>query len=271
MWIVVQLSIFLFFILTAVFLPKKVYQGMMIIGILFSILVVFANWLLTIQVVNIILSGVIGLTIIEKRNQLVTKIGDFLLNGSSNSSKLREDYKSKMKLATLLAAIVVLMDIEVCMSAGLFNPITWKIDLMTDQICNFLWLLAAGLLLTYTITYKRRNAREFLIPVLLKTGIYVFKIIHFRFSIMSMYMTTEVWYILLCYMIPGLMLALTISIKMQKKKLVAMGAIIPALMFLVNSIISMGGIVNDYKWKQLIYLLAFGGVYTILILMVEYE
>lgn len=271
MWIVVQLSIFLFFILTAVFLPKKVYQGMMIIGILFSIVVVFVNWLLTIQVVNILVSGGIGLTIIKKRNQLITKIGDFLLNDSSHSSNLGEEYKSKMKFAILLAVVVVLMDIEICMSEGLFDPINWKIDLMTNQICNFLWLLSAGLLLAYIITYKKRNAREFLIPVLLKAGVYLFNSVHFRFSIMGMYMTTEVWYILLCYMIPGLMLALTISITIRKKKLVAMGAIVPALIFLFNSIITMGGIINDYKWGQLIYLLAFGGVYAILILMVEYE
>lgn len=70
MWIGVQIAIFLFLVGVAILLPKNIYSGLLIILVVFSFINIFAPWLLIVQIVNIFISGGIGLSIIEWRNGL---------------------------------------------------------------------------------------------------------------------------------------------------------------------------------------------------------
>lgn len=73
MWIIVQIAIFLFLVGVAILLPENIYNGLLTILIVFSFINIFAPWLLIVQIANILISGGIGLSIIEWRNGLFKK------------------------------------------------------------------------------------------------------------------------------------------------------------------------------------------------------
>lgn len=79
MWIGVQIAIFCFLVGMAMFLPEKIYTGIVILLFGFSFFAVFVNWLLIIQVCNIAMSSTIGYGIISARNSLSRSVGGMLI------------------------------------------------------------------------------------------------------------------------------------------------------------------------------------------------
>lgn len=74
MWIIVQIAIFLFFVVSAFFLPKYIYGFLTFIAIIFSCINIFVPWLLIIQIANIVISAGIGMNIIDERNNALKEM-----------------------------------------------------------------------------------------------------------------------------------------------------------------------------------------------------
>lgn len=78
-WIWIQEKIFVFLVGIAIFLPIEAYSAIVGVSIVFTLVMVFTNWLLTIQIVNIIISASLGSLIIMTRDFII-KLNKYFTN-----------------------------------------------------------------------------------------------------------------------------------------------------------------------------------------------
>lgn len=93
MWIIIQVVICVGLILISIIMPKSVYNIIVGALIIFSLIEIFVPWLLGIQICNIIISGAIGYSIIEFRNNIFGYPSDEQTERNRIKKIARERYK----------------------------------------------------------------------------------------------------------------------------------------------------------------------------------
>lgn len=175
MWIGVQITICVLLISIAIVLPKGLYSFLLLLGTIFTLFAVFANWLLIIQILNILISGGIGMKIIESRDNLFGKIYRKVMRADKEFNRLIVTADSKVNIIVVVCTLIVILLSfwSFSYNYGEFNsffvsPLEWIRYYDFANIARYIDLLGSVLMLYYSWTYAAQKVEVFIIPAILR-------------------------------------------------------------------------------------------------------
>lgn len=181
MWIGVQILIFIALVSISFIMPKNLYCFLVGMGVIFTIFAVFVNWLLAIQLINIMISAALGLKVIEIRDRYFKTIYMKLMKIATSSNGFRILQDSKMPMITIICSIIIVLlyfwnfgiiDGEFVSSFSIM-PFKWYRYNKFSNILLYIKFIGDVLLLYFVCSYKKRNIEILIIPAIIKVAYYV--------------------------------------------------------------------------------------------------
>ena len=175
MWIGVQIIIFISLISISLILPKNLYLILISIGVIFTVFAVFANWLLVIQIFNILGSGGLGLKIIETRDSFLKTIYIKVMRIGKDTKRFRIPKDSKIPVISLICSIMIILlhfwsfdIIDGEFRSTLITPFQFFKYYNFIDVLRYISFLGDVLLLYFSYNYTKKNIEVFVIPAIIR-------------------------------------------------------------------------------------------------------
>lgn len=234
MWFAVQIIIFIALVSVSIILPKNLYYLLIVIGIIFTIFAVFANWLLVIQLFNILGSAGLGLKIIDYRDTFFKTSYKKLMRIGEDSNRFRIPEDSKMPMVTVIcSAIIILLYfwkfniIDGELVSDFITPFQWFRYYKFIDVLRYIMFVGDVLLLYFAYVHAKKNIELLVIPAMIKAlHIIVFEV---YFSIRTRYWgnITINSFLIISFIAIFVMVLLVISNRIKKKMPVVIGCLTP--------------------------------------------
>lgn len=240
MWIVVQIIIFISLVAIAFILPKKVYMAITGIGIIFTLFAVFANWLLAVQIFNILVAGGIGQSIIEKRGRLFKSMYRQVLKIDEENNKININKESKgiRVMAACAIIIVVLYFWNFYFINGEFvsyfnSPAEVFRYYYFLDVVKYVDLFGGMLLLYYAWTYRSRGIEDFVKPALIKVLILLFYAIYYVFTERSLGYFIANWFVIFTFGFILMIFILRVNNTIKSKAIATVACFVPVAIAII--------------------------------------
>ena len=264
MWIGVQIIIFISLIAIAFILPEKVYMVILGLGIIFTIFAVFANWLLVVQIINILIAGTVGSKVIDMRAKLFKNIyrGVFRIDEDGNKIKVEEASKAII-ITRVCAGIIILLEFwNIYYSGGEFesyfvSPLEWLGYLNFFKILSYIELFGIVLLLYYTWTYGQRTVEAFIKPALINAVVLVIFALKYCFNFGFYDGAILYGFEVVTYIFILTLLILVIKNTLKSRLIIATGALIPVVIAVILTFKLKNPFVNYYGDIMVSHFLSF--------------
>lgn len=264
MWIGVQIIIFILLVVIAFVLPEKVYTVILGLGIIFTIFAVFANWLLVVQILNILIAGAVGNKIIEKRDKLFKSIYRDVLRIDEDGNKVKVEEASKRIIITRVCAvlIIILKFCNIYYSAGEFevyfvSPLEWFGYFSFVNILRCIDLFGIVLLLYYAWTCGKRTAEDFIKPAFINMVVIVIFALKYCFNLGFYYGGSVYAFEVFTYLYIFILLILVIKNTLKSRVIIVFGSLIPVIIALILTFHLKNPFINYYGNVMVSYLLSF--------------
>lgn len=240
MWIGVQIIIFVSLISVALILPKTIYSVLIGIGIIFTVLAVFANWLLVIQIFNILAAGGLGYRIIEYRDDFLKKIYTKIMRIGKDNNRLQIPKDSKIPVITVIcSAIIILLCfwnfyiIEGEFKSFLIMPNQWFEYYDFRDVIRYIDFLGNILLLYFSYFYAKRNIEVLVIPAIIRVVILGIYQVYYGITIGYWGFIINEWFLTLSFIIIFAMFLLMVNNKIKSKLPTVIACLVPAVIAII--------------------------------------
>lgn len=234
MWIGVQIIIFISLISISLILPKNLYLILISIGVIFTVFAVFANWLLVIQIFNILGSGGLGLKIIETRDSYLKTIYIKVMRIGKDTNRFRIPKDSKIPVITFICSIIIILlyfwkfyIVDGEFSSTLITPFQLFEYYHFIDVLRYINFLGDILLLYFSYNYTKRNIEVFVIPAIIRVICLVIYDVYYSIRIMYWGIIIKDWFLAISFIIIFAMVLLVINNKIKSKIPTVIACLIP--------------------------------------------
>lgn len=264
MWVGVQIGICILLISIAIILPKKLYSCLMGLGVIFTLFAVFVNWLLIIQILNIIISGGIGIMIIEKRDAFFATAFRKVLRSDKEFDRFKVEKGSRSRIVIIVCSIIVILSyfcnfyyIYGQFNTNIISPIEWFNYYNFGDIIRYGEILGCILLLYYSWSYERQRVEVFIIPAAIRVGTRLIFYVYYGITRGDWGYIASNWFIILSFLIIFLAILLLVNDILKSKKLAVIMCILPIVVALVLTIMKKQPFADTDGYIAISYLISF--------------
>ena len=264
MWIIVQIIICVSLISIAIVLPKGLYSFLLFLGIIFTLFAVFANWLLIVQIFNIVISGGMGIKIIESRDILFGKIYRKVMRADKEFNRLIVTADSKVNIIVVVCTLIVILLSfwSFSYNYGGFNsffvsPLRWFRYYDFANIGKCIDLLGSVLMLYYSWTYTAQKVEVFIIPAILRVvTLLIYEVYYGITQGYWEYILTN-WFVALTFLVIFMVIILFVNNILKSKFIAVAACVVPVMAALILCLFHKPPFANPSGFIAVSYLVSF--------------
>lgn len=264
MWIGVQVIICVLLISIAIVLPKKLYSCLLFLGIIFTLFAVFVNWLLIIQILNILISGGIGIKIIESRDTLLGKIYKKVMRVDKEYNRLMVVADSRATIIVVACTVIVILlhfwkfnYVHGEFSSVFVSPLEWITYYSFADIAKYIDLLGSVLMLYYSWTYAAQKIEVFIIPAILRVATLLIFQVYYGITLGYWDYILRHWFVALSFILILIVLILLVNNVLKSKSIAVAACTLPVVAALILTFLHKPPFVDINGFIAVSYLVSF--------------
>ncbi|GEM_PF-4272916 len=240
MWVGVQVIIFVGLVCAALILPKTIYSILIGIGVIFAVCAVFANWLLVIQIFNILAAGGLGFKIIESRDSYFEKIYTKIMRIGKDNNRFRIPNDSKIPVITVICSVIIIVlyfwsfyTIDGEFNSVLITPFEWFEYYNFIDVIRYIDFSGDVLLLYFSCVYAKKNIEVFVIPAIIKVVVMVMLEVYYGITLGHWGYITKNWFVAISFIIIFAMFLLVVNNRIKSKLPTVIASLAPVVVSII--------------------------------------